>query len=245
MAAWPHTSAALVLVLSLGCATTGDSISGEPEAKPQVEKPLATSGRDEWAKRKLSELEQRLQQAKRVEIEFEIQSEGVVDSQLSGRLVWERDGMIELVATGEFTGQPQELGWRGDAETLTTLVAGEERWTGERPEALIEAVVIGLTRQGLLHNLAVLVGGLPPDHADGKVQEWLTIVDPQLGPSEYLAGEEATPLDFGIEVEQSYVGRATLWLDMDGLPKERHQTVHLKEGEMKVVERYVSVIVED
>ncbi|NVB39251.1 hypothetical protein G6O69_15515 [Pseudenhygromyxa sp. WMMC2535] len=242
----PLRSALLALPLitctALACATSGDSLSGEPATPVEVDKPNVQE--DGWAERTLIDLERRLQQAQRVEISFEIQSEGAVASALAGELAWTRDGEIELRASGSFAGQELELGWSGDAERFSTLVAGEQRWTGERPAALVEAVVIGLTRQGLLHNLAVLTGGLPPDHAEGSASEWLGAVEPQLGPPERFGETEAQPLEFGVAVDGQYVGNATLWLH-DGLPLERRQTVQFPEGQMKVVERYTKVVVTD
>jgi hypothetical protein len=234
---------AAAIAACLGCATTGDSLSGEP-ATPITDQPDAKQ-KDAWATRTMTDLEQRLQAAARVEVAFVIESEGAVASHLEGTLTWDRDGMISLTATGDFAGQPQALELRGDAQTLETVVASESRWSGTRPPALIEALVIGLTRQGLLHNLAVLSGGLPPDHGDGGVSEWLEYVEPQLGPPEVFGVGEARPLEFQITVEDQLVGHATLWLGEDGVPIERRQTVNFPEGQMRVTERYTSFVIDD
>lgn len=233
----------LAVVLSLACATSGDSLEGEPatpiEATPEAKQ------KDAWAARTLTELEQRLQAAARVEIAFVIESDGAVVSQLEGKLAWTRDGALSLTATGSFAGAPQQLELRGDAQTLETMLAGESHWSGARPPALIEALVIGLTRQGLLHNLAMLSGGLPPDHADGGMAEWIEVVAPQLGPPEVFGAGEARPLEFQITVEDQLVGHATLWLDARGLPLERRQVVDFPEGQMRVTERYTTFDVVD
>ena len=55
--------------------------------------------------------------------------------------------------------------------TDTTVV------TGATPPALNEAIVIGLTRMGHLHNIAVLTGGLPPDHSDGGAADWVRVAN--------------------------------------------------------------------
>jgi hypothetical protein len=232
----------VLLGLGLGCATTGDSISGEP-ADP-VTAQTEPKREDAWAERTMIDLERRLQEASRVEIAFDIQSEGTVVSQLRGTLVWTRDAELRLDATGEFAGQPQQLQLLADAETLEVRVAGEVRHSGPRPSKLIEAVVLSFTRQGLLHNLAVATGGLPPTLADGGFDEWVRVVEPQLGPSEVFGEAEARPLEFQLEVEGQHVGHATLWLGADELPIERHQTVEFPEGQMKVVERYSKFVVE-
>jgi hypothetical protein len=232
----------MLLGVGLGCATTGDSLSGEP-ADP-VTSQTAPKREDAWAERTMIDLERRLQEASRVEIAFDIQSEGTVVSQLRGTLTWTRDAELRLDATGEFAGEPQQLELRADAETLEVRVAGELRHSGPRPSKLIEAVALGLARQGLLHNLAMAVGGLPPSLADGGFDKWMRIVQPQLGPAEVFGADDARPLEFQIEVEGQRIGEATLWLRADGLPLERQQTVEFPEGQMRVVERYTTVVVE-
>jgi hypothetical protein len=234
--------ATALLGLALGCATTGDTISGEP-AKPTAAQP-EDKGDDGWAERTMIDLERLLQNAKRVELAFEIQSEGAVESHFEGTLQWTQAGELHLVAKGEFAGEPQELELRADAESLEVLVAGESRHAGPRPAALVEAVVLSLTRQGLLHNLALLSAGMPPEHAEGGIAEWITYVEPQLDPPEVFGATEARPLEFQIQVQGQHVGHATLWLGDDDLPIERRQTVVFPEGQMKVVERYTSVVVE-
>ena len=239
----PPATLIAAMALSIACATSGDSLEGEP-ATP-VEATPDAKHKDAWAMRTMTELEQRLQAAARVEIAFVIESEGAVVSQLEGKLAWERDAALSWIASGSFAGAPQQLELRGDAQALATYVGAESHWTGPRPPALIEAVVIGLTRQGLLHNLAMLTGGLPPDHADGRVTEWVEFVEPQLGPPEVFGVGQARPLEFQITVEDQLVGHATLWLDERGLPIERRQVVNFPEGQMRVTERYTGFVVED
>lgn len=231
----------VLLGVGLGCATTGDSLSGQPDAP--VTGQAEPKRDDAWAERTMIDLERRLQGANRVEIAFDIQSEGTVVSQLRGTLVWSRDGELRLDATGEFDGKPQQLELLADAKMLEVRVAGEVRHSGPRPPKLVEAVVLSLTRQGLLHNLAMAVGGLPPSLADGGFDEWMRVVQPQLGPPEVFGSEDARPLEFQIEVEGQHVGHATLWLRAENLPLERQQTVEFPEGQMRVVERYTSFVV--
>jgi hypothetical protein len=235
----------LVLLLGLGCAPSKDSSSGEL-ADPVTEQTEAKRDHpdDPEAERTMIDLERRLQDAARVEIAFEIASKGTVASQLRGTLVWTRDGELRLDATGEFAGQPQQLELRADADTLEVLVAGESRHSGPRPAKLVEAVVLSLTRQGLLHNLAMLVGGQPPTLADGGFGEWLRFVEPQLGAMQMFGSAEARPLELQLEVEGQHVGNATLWLVAEDLPIERQQTVEFPEGQMQVVERYTRFVVE-
>ncbi|MFV8754728.1 hypothetical protein ACNOYE_29630 [Nannocystaceae bacterium ST9] len=235
---------ALLTVVLASCASEADPSRSPAQTPVIVEAEPGAGADDQDPTRVMAELEDRMIAASRVEFEFSIESEGALISSLSGRVRWRRDGEVSLSATGEFAGQPQQLELRGDATTLTTIVAGSERWTGARPPELIEALVLGLTHMGLLHNLAVLTGGMPPDHADAGAREWLATDDLELGPPESRAGTQASSLEFVIVVAGQAVGRATLWLDADGLPIERRQSVEFPTGEMRVIERYANFVIE-
>lgn len=218
----------LVFVTCVAC-------GGPPSVTQMPPTPAGPRLRTDSEERILA-LEERMRGASRVELAFEISSTGAVETALAGNLVWARGDQIELEATGTFMGAPQDLAWRGDAEALATFVDGEQAWQGPRPAALIDAVVVGFTRQGLLHNLAVLTTGGPPDRADGFAGDWLTIHD-----------VEATAEDsvvFGIRYEGESVGVGELFFDADGVPTERRQTVYFPEGAMEVVERYPSFTIE-
>ena len=107
-----------------------------------------------------------------------------------------------------------------------------------RPAGLAAALVVGLTRMGVLHNLAMLVGGAAPARAEGGVEDWVQTVDHRpLSP----APAEGEAICFGLRVEGEPSGEATLWLDADGMPTRREQIVPFPEGEMRVVERYERV----
>ncbi len=229
-----------LLPFVLGACASERSPADAPVAEPTD----AVSERDPALG--LEELEDRMIAASRVEFEFTIDSEGQVISHLEGRVRWQRDAEFSLVAEGELAGQPQRLELRGDATTLATLAGDDasERWSGARPAELIEAVVLGLTHMGLLHNLAVLAGGMPPDHADGGAREWLGTDDLEFGPEQVRDAGPARPLEFVIVVAAEPVGRATLWLDDRNLPIERRQVVEFPDGEMRVVERYSNFVVE-
>ncbi|PRP95217.1 hypothetical protein [Enhygromyxa salina] len=232
----PRTPRFLVaLVLVLGCASRGDDRPRKPATDEDSELSSVVQG-----DQAMSALEHRLIDARQVDIAFEIHSTGAVTSSFNGTLHWLRDDELSLRATGEFDGAAQNLELRADADTLVTLVDGHQVWTGPRPPALVEVIVLGLTRQGLLHNLAMLTVGSLPEHGDGELAEWLIYVEPQLGELQPFGEGEAQPLEFGVQVADQQVGRATLWLRANGLPIERQQEVEFPSGSMAVVERYPS-----
>jgi hypothetical protein len=107
------------------------------------------------------------------------------------------------------------------------------------PDGLNEAIVIGMTRMGILHNLAQLVGGQPPDHMEGGVRDWARVVAIESSADEDDAGHPLLRFDFGLVVAGQPSGTASLWIDaVSRLPLRREQTVQFASGEMKVIEVY-------
>lgn len=191
----------------------------------------------------MEDLERRLLSADTLRLEFVIESTGAIASRFEGTLEWRGDESLALVATGEFAGQPQELELRADATTLSTFVGGQPRWSGPRPPALVEAIVVGFSHMGLLHNLAVLTGGMGPDHAEGGVREWLDADELVALPPERRGALELHGIEFVIVVAGNASATTSVWLDAAGLPVERSSVVQFPEGEMRVSERYSNVVI--
>lgn len=93
---------------------------------------------------------------------------------------------------------------------------------------LRDAVVLGMTRMGVLHSVARLMQGGGPDHADGTVREWIEPHDFRL-----VKGGVAYRLRVGGEE----AGEVRLTL-ANGLPRRRIQEVHFPNGDMRVTEEY-------
>jgi hypothetical protein len=91
---------------------------------------------------------------------------------------------------------------------------------------------------GLLHNVAILNSGVPPDRSEGSVREWITTDNYTLLP----LGERETGIGFQMRIEERIVGRATLVFDREtGLAVRRDQTVLFSNGKMEVKEYYPSI----
>lgn len=164
---------------------------------------------------------------------FHVTAEGAFTADLEGRLVVRGDDALTLEAIGHFGGQPVELAFEAAGGRMLGG-NGSETFDVATPPALREAVVLGITRMGILHNLARLVAGTPPDHADGGVREWV-----EVDALEWAEGGEAAQgVTFAITVADQPSGDATLWLDADGTPLLRRQVVRFPGGAMHVTERY-------
>ena len=184
-----------------------------------------------------TQIEDRLLNAETVSFKTHITAEGAVQATFDATY----QGHGELDGKGSFAGRNVEVALRGDAQQIVRSV-NDQRVEAAAPSALGEGMIVGLTRMGLLHNLAMLQGGQAPDRIDGGVREWVRVSEHELGP----AKGEALPVRFVIHVDGTRVATATLWIDSTtNLPLRREQVVQFPGGEMRVMEEYRDFVVKD
>ena len=200
---------------------------------------------DESAEAALLALEARLLEAQEVSVRFDIRAVGAVQASLAGNAAIGPDGTAEVFADGAFAGS--------DAALRLTAARGTMRggngvrgFESETPPALSEGLLIGLTRMGLLHNLAMLSAGSPPDRTDGSLRDWVRYADVELGPESTTAGIRSRRFSFTVMVGGQPTAVAELWVDAaTGLPIRRVQVVSFEEGEMRVLEQYPEFLLEE
>lgn len=185
-------------------------------------------------------LEERMVLADTVDVDFAITAEGAIIVDLQGLLRISPDSTV-LSAFGTFAGEGVEVTLHAGSGEMR-FGSGDQQRTAAVPEFLQEALGIGMTRMGVLHNLAMLAAGAPPDRGDGGVREWVTVDGFSLGREGVLA-EDRHSLSFQITVDGTPAGSAVLDLDENGIPVERRQVVSFPEGEMRVIERYSRVVI--
>jgi len=211
------TSTALLLALA-SCAATS-----KPAPPPEK------TGAERFA-----ELEARLLGAERVHVAFDIRAEGGVTAELAGALEVRGHQRASCSAMGTFAGAEVEPSFEAD-ESFLHGGTSSRRFEIPTPTAVDEGILLGCTRMGLLHNLAMLSNGAPPDGCDGTVRDFTR-------PANVVAGKDpeggGTTLAFDILVRGEEAGKATLYLGPDGLPTRRTQTVNFPGGTMRVEERY-------
>jgi len=214
---------------------TGAALLGIQSASAQdivgVEGPAAAE---------LVALEARLLAAPSVRVRYDITAKGALTTHLKGELGLQGESRLKLDGAGPFGGSELNVSLVSDGKSLKGGTQPRP-FDISTPPALREAVAIGFTRMGLLHNLARLTAGAPPDHAGGGVQDWVVLRGVKKGEIEKIGEVRAVPLSFELVVSGVPSGVATLWLDEDsGLPVQRTQTVHFGSDEMEVLERYGS-----
>lgn len=164
-------------------------------------------------------------------MEFTVESSGALESSFAGWIRRE-GGELAMAAQGVWDGEPVTV----SAETTRDLLVLNTPAQMERVKKepfLSTAVLIGLTRMGVLHNLARLVAGKAPDRDGGGVREWVVAENIE------FADEDRNRIRFDIVVAGTKSAVATIQVDpRSGLPIQREQTVEFPQGPMTVVETY-------
>ena len=170
-----------------------------------------------------------------VHLPFTVEADGAVEAALTGDLFLGAEGEARLQAEGTFAGRPLDVLLVSDGTRMT--------WTGQEtpvsvPSGLRDALVVGLTRMGILHNLARLSGGAPPDHMEGGVRDWV-VLSPDTAGAAPEAVEAGPDLARTITVAGTPSGSFRLVFGPGGAaPRVRRQGVDFPQGRMDVVERY-------
>lgn len=191
-------------------------------------------------------LEAQLLDARIVRVNSIISASGALTVNLNGRSEISAGGHAALVHTGTFAGRGMTLELRSDGRQLT-LARDDETVQVASGRESNRALLIGLTRMGLLHNLAQLSSLKGPDHAEGGVSEWVTVRNVRYlsAKKSQALGPSPVALAFDIRVAGKPAASAVLWLDEDTrLPLKREQRVHFTGGSMTVTEIYSGFVIE-
>ncbi len=219
---------AALLAFAAGCGGGGSTAAKRGSGASEGASPKS-------AARVFADLEARLLAAKAFRFKATITSTGAVTSRLEGAATVGAEA-VNLAFVGEVEGNNMTIFLDADAETMKGG-SGQMGFESARAEALQEALAIGLTRMGILHNLAVLGSGKPPDRARGGVSSWVVVSNERF---------DGKALAFDIAVGGQPAAVAKLWLDeTTGLPVRREQTVSFPSGTMTAVEEYEGFSVEE
>lgn len=193
----------------------------------------------------MAQLEQRLLAAHRVAIEATIEATGVIPARLEGRSELLDRNRASLAYAGSFAGRPAELALQADGWVVHLKSGAQGRAEAAGRESN-RALLLGLTRMGLLHNLARVSALVAVDHGHGGVDDWVRL-DAYRPTTFAQGGPLAGTMSFGFDVmvAGNAAANARLWIDpATGLPRRRQQTVRFAQGEMTVIENYTRFEVE-
>jgi hypothetical protein len=191
----------------------------------------------------MRDLEARLIGARHVLIESRIEARGAVTGSLTGRVELFDRNRAELLYTGSMSGQPGPIALSADGRLLE-LQSGQVRQSLRVGRESNRALLVGMMRMGLLHNLARVQALQGPDHAEGGVERWARL--DSFRPTTYiLGGELEGTMSFGFDFDTGEPVPSRLWLDpASSLPRRREITLRVRDGEVKVVEDYTRIVIE-
>lgn len=239
----PGTVAGCLLSVLMACAGPVAVTDPAPTAPawdaPDPRQPESVAPTPDDGAARLEALERRLA-TDAVRLRFDVTSAGILETRMVGLLEMEGD-RVRWEARGTFAAQAVELFFDADGTQMRGR-GGARAFELSQPAQLREAIAVGIVRMGILHSLAMLASGAPPDHAEGGVREWLSlkVLDgaPTVAVMEPVHDAlPADPLTFDVRVGGEPSVHATLWVE-DGLPRERQQQTRFPEGEMTVREAF-------
>lgn len=182
-------------------------------------------------------VESRILDQAALQLTFEVEAVGPVPARLSGALQM-NNGTTTLSASGQLQGKDVELGLRTAGPTLL-LGPGTGAISLNAGPELREAILLGATRMGFLHNLYRLSVQQPPDHHEGGVREYLMVERIAFGEAMTRDGRAVRAMTFALKVGGEEAGTGTLTVDvLTGLPVERTMTVNFPGGAQQVTERF-------
>lgn len=194
------------------------------------------------AQERLERTEAALLGAKNLSGAFEIEATGQNASKFTGTLELAGGNALQLVSDGRFGGEDVhvELDSRsGDINRTVTKGASVNGHRDPPASALGEAIVVGLARMGLLHNLATLSMDKIIDHADGGVRDAVKALEAKDGAADQAAGEACHRVDYVLEVGGKRMGEASTCIsDSTSLPLQRRTVVHFEGGDMIATETW-------
>jgi hypothetical protein len=169
--------------------------------------------------------------AARATAAFEINSEGAHDSHLTGTLELTGSNALQLVAEGKFDREDVRVemeSLKGDINRSVTRGPSVNAHHAAPAPKLNEAIGVTLVRQGLLHDVAMLVLDRPIDKAEGGVREAVVASNVREEGTEQVDGEACHRLKWTLVVEGQSVGETSLCVsDATGLPLAREATLQL------------------
>jgi len=194
----------------------------------------------------LDALEQRLTSARTFRLHARLASGGRIESHFDGALVAGPDRRMRLTMQGALGNKDVDATFLCDGSRMGGGARGKPFVMDAAP-ALREGIAVTLVRMGLLHDVARLSSGLPPDYLDGKSREHLRVVGLTQRPGPEVRGAPTVELSWALTVDgKDHAADETLLLDQrTGLPLKRRVVVHFAEGDMDVGEEYEEMSVDE
>lgn len=186
--------------------------------------------------------EEALLSAKDVTMSWEAEAKGSLVASVKGELVLAGGNALRLTADGTVRGVPLHLELDSRTGELNRSLSGGATVSGHHeplPAKLGEAVLLKLSRMGLLHDVVKLSNDQLPDSVEGGVSQFVKAVQVHdLAPST-SGGQPCHVVSWVDEVGGQSAAEAEACIgDATSLPLERRMTAHFPAGDMTVTEKY-------
>jgi hypothetical protein len=193
----------------------------------------------------LDALEQRLTSARTFRLHARLASGGRIESHFDGTLVAGPERRMRLTMQGALGNKDVDATFLCDGSKMGGGARGQPFAMDAAP-GVREGIAVALVRLGLLHDVARLSSGLPPDFLDGRAREHLEVTGLTQRPGPDLRGAPTLELSYAVSVDGHRAAEETLLLDQrTGLPLKRRVIVHFPEGDMDVGEEYDAMSVDE
>lgn len=180
------------------------------------------------ATEEFARLEARLLAAESLALSGTAIAQGVVTAELDFSLHATKAGWVDFRIQGLFMSETVDRRFTSNSEVQCVAEVAESRRV--TAPYLWEALILGLTRMGIMHNMALLVNGSGPDFADEGLHN-------VVGFQSFANLDELGAIAWQVVFRGQPTAMAHLWI-RDGLPTRREQRVSFAEGDMRVDEAY-------
>jgi hypothetical protein len=160
--------------------------------------------------------------------EFEKMEEALLSRPVQGKTISHAEGSVNAdVETTLTVGPDTKIVYKGNVMGKDV----DSTWEHPTTPDLRDAVLLGMTRMGLLHNIVLLSRDRPPANIEGHIRESLTAHDFSKAPGGGIA--------YKLRVGNREMGDAVVKINSKShYPMSRQFTAHLDNGDMHVSETY-------
>jgi hypothetical protein len=160
--------------------------------------------------------------------EFEQMEEAILSAPVQGKTVSHAEGSVKVDVDATLTiGADTKISFKGNVMGQDVDKTYENPTTPE----LRDAILLGLTRMSLMHNLVLFTRDRPPANVEGHIRQALTPHDFAKAPGGGIA--------YKLRAGNREMGEGVIKFNSKShLPMSRKFVFHLDNGDMKVSESY-------
>jgi hypothetical protein len=160
--------------------------------------------------------------------DFEKMEEAILSQPLQGKTVSHAEGSVKVDVEATLTvGSDTKISYKGNVMGRDV----DKTWENPTTPDLRDAILLGITRMGLTHNLVLFTSDRPPANVEGHIRQALTPHD--------FAKASGGGIAYKLRADNREMGEGVIKFNSKThLPMSRKFTFHLDNGDMRVSESY-------